>query len=41
MHLKKQNRVTIPLGGISLQTGKIRTEGLTRFNDNGGLAWRT
>lgn len=41
MHLKQQNRVTIPLGGISLQTGNIRTEGLARCNDNGGLARRT
>ena len=41
MHLKQQNRVTIPLGGISQQTGNTRTEGLARCNDNGGLAQRT
>ena len=41
MHLKQQNRVTVPLGGISLQTGNIRTEALTRFSDNGDLAQRT
>lgn len=41
MHLKQQNRVTIPLDGISLQTGNIWTEGLARFSGNGGLAQRT
>ncbi len=41
MHLKQQNRVTVLLGGISLQTGNTRTEGLARCNDNGGLAQRT
>ncbi|MFC0034560.1 hypothetical protein [Cardiobacterium valvarum] len=41
MHLKQQNRVTIPLGGISQQTGNTRTEGLACFNDNGGLVRRT
>ena len=41
MHLKQQNCVTIPLGGISLQTGNTRTEGLARCNDNGGLTQRT
>lgn len=41
MHLKQQNRVTVLLGGISLQTGNTWTEGLARFSGNGGLARRT